>query len=55
MIHILNWLFRYLIRFTIGTVMLICSLLLALIFWKGKFIDIIGQVDNLILGKDENN
>ena len=55
MIHILEWLFRYLIRFTIGTVVLFCLFLLALIFWKVKFISIFTQIDNLILGKDENN
>ncbi len=51
MIHVIEFLFRYLIRFTIGMIILGCLELLSLIFWKRKYMDIYVEIDNLILNK----
>ena len=54
MIHILNWLFRRILWFTIGVAILGCLELLAFIFWEKKFMELYDEIGNLILGKDEN-
>jgi lipopolysaccharide export LptBFGC system permease protein LptF len=51
MVHVIEFLFRYLIRFTIGTIIFGCLIVLSLIFWKEKYMDIINQIDDLILNE----
>ena len=51
MVHAIEFLFRYLIRFTIGMIILGCLELLTLIFWKARYMDIYKEIDNLILNK----
>ena len=53
MIHLIGFLFRYLIRFTFGTVILGCLEILALIFWDGKYMEIYVEIDKLILNKNK--
>lgn len=53
MTHLTGFLFRYLIRFTFGTVILCFLEILSLIFWDGKYIEIYFEIDKLILNKNK--
>ncbi len=52
MINIIIWVYKFLIIVTIGTVIVTMCLLLGLLFWDVKFIEIAAETLEYIILKD---